>query len=192
MADWDEPDYDPMKDPARRPKSNDPAWKYGYWLAPPNRDLVKCNLCGKVTSGGAKRHKEHLAGLGGDAIGCPNATTQLRREMGEYLEKNRRKGLDLGDDDNQEVVEVNADGTNVPTTRPSSGTAAKKNKRAFVSSMQGKAAKSAASTNSSKPIVAMLRRTPEVLVDERRSGCSQSTMESSTRTKEERQYVNIQ
>jgi hypothetical protein len=44
----------------------------------------------KVTSGGIKRQKEHLAGTGGDATGCPRATTQLRREMLEYLEKNKR------------------------------------------------------------------------------------------------------
>ena len=87
-------------------------------------------------SGGIKRHKEHLAGTGGDATGCPKATTQLRREMLEYLEKNRRN---IGQpDDDDDVVEVDVAGTvqsstNEATaqcfaTRPSSGTAAKKNK----------------------------------------------------------------
>nr|XP_045083750.1 uncharacterized protein LOC109738638 [Aegilops tauschii subsp. strangulata] len=38
----------------------------------------------------------------------------------------------------------------------------------------------------------MLRRTPEDLVDEKRSGCSQSNMESSTKTPGERHYVNMQ
>lgn len=169
-----------MKYPTRRPqRSNDPGWNHGYWHDPPKRDNVVCNLCAKITSGGIKRHKEDLAGSGGDATGCLKATTQLRREMAAYLEKNKRiKGVDL----DEEAVEVNADGTNVPCTRPSSGTAAKKNKRAFVQNMQARGKSVAASTNSSKPIVAMLRRTPEDLVDERRSGCSQSTMESSTKS----------
>lgn len=68
--------YDPMKDPERRPRrSNDPGWNYGYWLKPGNINNVVCNLCGKITKGGIKRHKEHLAGTGGDATGCPKATT---------------------------------------------------------------------------------------------------------------------
>ncbi|XBH87712.1 hypothetical protein VPH35_075122 [Triticum aestivum] len=189
-ANGDEDVYDPMKDPARKPRrSNDPGWKYGYWYNPPSREYVVCNLCSKVTTGGIKRHKEHLAGCGGDAIGCPKATIEIRREMAAYLEQNKRnKGVD-DDDNNNDVVEVNEDGTNVPITKPSSGTAAKRNKRAFVAKMQGRCKSTVASNNISKPIVAMLRRTPEELVDERRSGCSQSTTESSTKTKEEREYI---
>uniref|UniRef100_A0A452Y8W4 BED-type domain-containing protein n=1 Tax=Aegilops tauschii subsp. strangulata TaxID=200361 RepID=A0A452Y8W4_AEGTS len=69
-ADGDEPSYDSMKDQARKPlQSNDPGWKYGYWHAPPQRKSVVCNLCGKITPGWIKRHKEHLAGLTGDVIG---------------------------------------------------------------------------------------------------------------------------
>ena len=80
MADGDAEVYDPMKDPERRPRrSNDPGWKYGYWLKPGNINNVKCNLCGKVTRGGIKRHKEHLAGVGGDATGCPRVSTEFRR-----------------------------------------------------------------------------------------------------------------
>uniref|UniRef100_A0A453M2M2 BED-type domain-containing protein n=2 Tax=Aegilops tauschii subsp. strangulata TaxID=200361 RepID=A0A453M2M2_AEGTS len=69
-ADGHEAAYDPMKDPTRKPhRSNDSGWKYGYWLSPPSRESVVCNLCGKITTRGIKRHKEHLAGCGGDATG---------------------------------------------------------------------------------------------------------------------------
>ncbi|SPT19444.1 unnamed protein product [Triticum aestivum] len=192
-ADGGEPPYDPMKDPTRKPqRSNDPGWNYGYWSEPPNQDLVVCALFGKITSGGIKRHKKHLAGVGGDAIGCPKATTQLRREMRAYLEQNRRiKGV-VDVDDDQEVVEVSSVGANIASKRPSSGTTAKQNKKAFIINMQGKKKSVTAAANSSKPIVAMLRRTPEDLADERDSGCSQSTMESSTKTQEERHYVSMQ
>ncbi|KAM0877319.1 hypothetical protein ACQ4PT_035579 [Festuca glaucescens] len=191
-TDGEEATYDPMKDPERRPQtSNDPGWKYGYWLIPGGRDIVVCNLCGKRTSRGIKRHKEHLAATGGDTTGCPRASTDIRREMGEYLEKNRRnKGL--LDDDDDAVVEVDA-ATMEPTaqaslTRQSSGTAAKKNKKAFAVKLSSKKCQSVAA----KSIVSMLRRKPEEVVDERCSGFSQSTMESSTMTAEERHYVNIQ
>jgi hypothetical protein len=66
MADGD---YDPMKDPERRPRrTTDPGWNYGYMVTPGNSNIVKCNLCGKVTQGGIKRHKEHHAGTGGGCI----------------------------------------------------------------------------------------------------------------------------
>ncbi|KAM0927376.1 hypothetical protein ACQ4PT_002845 [Festuca glaucescens] len=187
MADGD---YDPMKDPERRPRrSTDPGWNYGYMVTPGNSNIVKCNLCGKVTQGGIKRHKEHLAGTGGDALGCPRASTQLRREMYEYLEKNRRN-QPLPDDD---VVEVDAAGTatttvEASTTRESSGTAAKRNKRAFAVKISGKKVQSV----TTKSVASMLRRKPEDIVDERRCGRSQSTMESSTKTEAELHYVDMQ
>uniref|UniRef100_A0ACD5UVI3 Uncharacterized protein n=1 Tax=Avena sativa TaxID=4498 RepID=A0ACD5UVI3_AVESA len=106
--------YDPMKDPDRRPRrSSDPGWNYAYYYKPPNLSVVVCNLCGKITSGGIKRQKEHLAGTGGDATGCQMASRQLRREMLEYLEKNRRNNT-LPDDD--DVVEVDGTGETIPVT----------------------------------------------------------------------------
>ncbi|KAM0857199.1 hypothetical protein ACQ4PT_048630 [Festuca glaucescens] len=187
MADGDDAAYDPMKDPERRPRrSTDLGWNYGYMVTPGNNNIVKCNLCGKVTQGGIKRHKEHLAGTGGDAAGCPRASTKLRREMYEYLEKNRRNQPLPNDDDG--VVEVDAAGTTTiqgSTTRPSSGTAAKKNKRAFAVRVSGKKVQSVAA----KSVDSMLRRKPEDIVDERCSGCSQSSMESSTKTEEELHYI---
>jgi hypothetical protein len=185
--------YDPMKDPERRPrKPTDPGWKYAYYLRPGNLSSVVCNLCKKVTAGGIKRQKEHLAGTGGDATGCPLASSQLRREMFEYLENNKRNNPVPNDHANDDVVEI--DGTTgetipvkVSITRPSSGTAAKRSKRAYQASTSRSEANVA-----TKSVVSMLRRKPEDVVDERRSRCSQSTMESSTKTPEERHYVSMQ
>ncbi|KAM0882561.1 hypothetical protein ACQ4PT_032185 [Festuca glaucescens] len=108
--------------------------------------------------------------------------------MGEYLEKNRRNKGSLDDDDDDAVVEVDAatrELAQASFTRQSSGTAAKKNKKAFAVKMSSKSV-------SVKSIMSMLPKKPEDIVDERRSGCSQSTMESSTKTAEERHYVNMQ
>lgn len=97
--------------------------------------------------------------------------------MLEYLEKNIRNIA--------EVDTAAAPIAQCSITRPSSGTAAKKNKKTFALKMSGKKCQSVAT----KSIIAMLRKKPDDVVDERRSGHSQSTMESSTKTPEERQYV---
>ncbi|KAM0850862.1 hypothetical protein ACQ4PT_052797 [Festuca glaucescens] len=190
MAYGDDATNDSMKDPERRPhRPTDPGWNYGYMGTAGNSNIVKCNLCGKVTQGGMKRHKEHLAGIGGDAAGCPRASTELKREMYEYLEKNRRNQPLPNDHD--DIVEVDVGGKTIvqgSTTRPSSGTTAKKNKRSFAVRFSGKKVQSVAA----KSVGSMLMRKLEDIVDEIRSRCSQSTMESSTKTEEELHYVNMQ
>ncbi|KAG8065215.1 hypothetical protein GUJ93_ZPchr0004g38150 [Zizania palustris] len=69
--------YDPMVDPKRKAKSNDPRWKYGYWTEIGNRDKVTCNLCKTVT-------------MRGITVMCSKTTTEIRKEMREYLENNKR------------------------------------------------------------------------------------------------------
>jgi hypothetical protein len=34
--------YDPLKDQSRRPKSNDPRWKYAYYVEAGKRELIQC------------------------------------------------------------------------------------------------------------------------------------------------------
>jgi hypothetical protein len=53
--------YDPKIDKARKAKSNDPGWKYGYWANLEKPDKVTCTLCDTEVSGGIKRLKQHLA-----------------------------------------------------------------------------------------------------------------------------------
>jgi hypothetical protein len=54
--------YDPLKDQSRRPKSNDPGWKYAYYVEAGKQELIQCALCPKQIKGGIKRVKQHLAG----------------------------------------------------------------------------------------------------------------------------------
>ena len=54
--------YDPRTDLARKGKSADPGWKYGYWPNLQNKDVVACTLCDVSLTGGIKRLKQHLAG----------------------------------------------------------------------------------------------------------------------------------
>ena len=48
---------DPTTDKARKAKSDDPGWKYGYWANLSNRNEVTCILCGIPQKGGIKRLK---------------------------------------------------------------------------------------------------------------------------------------
>jgi hypothetical protein len=91
--------YDPMDDQKWRARSNDPGWKYGYWTEIGNRDNVTCNLCKTVTARGIKRLKEHLAGGYADIVMCSKTTTEIRKEMSAYLEKNKKNRPIFLDDD---------------------------------------------------------------------------------------------
>ncbi|GJN11859.1 hypothetical protein PR202_ga30091 [Eleusine coracana subsp. coracana] len=196
-------EYDPRTGPRRKAKSKDPSWRYGYWPNLENRDEVICILCDTKVSGCIKRLKQHLAGGYVDAKMCEKTTTEIRKEMEEYLEKNKRcRPLFLdGDDD---VVEVVVGGTTnavedladrvetqASIMHPSSGTSAKQRRVAF----QFKAkptAKPATKSKANKLVIEMIRKTPEEIVDERRSKSSQPTIVANTKTKEQKEYVDMQ
>jgi hypothetical protein len=200
-------DYDPKTDQARKAKSNDPGWKYGYWANLENRDQVTCTLCDIMVSGGIKRLKQHLAGGYGDVKMCARTTTAIRKEMRDYLEGNRRRRpLFLDDDEQQEqeddvvVVEAGpAESVQVESSapasqsskvhvHPSSGTASKQRRAAY----SFKAPQSTISKVKQQSILEMLRKTPEEVVDERRNGISQPTIPAKMKTKEEKHYVDMQ
>jgi hypothetical protein len=182
-------DYDPATDPARKAKSKDPVWAYGYWPNLQNRDHVTCILCKTVVCGGIKRLKQHLAGGYGDTTMCNNTTTAIRKQMKEYLESNkRRRPIFLTDQvDDGDVVEVDAI-VATQTVQPSSGTAAKR--RNSVLQFMPKAKQAA---KNSRPVVEIIRKKPAEGVEERHAeGKYQTTMEGSKRSKEEKHFVDMQ
>ena len=140
--------YDPKTDQARKARSNDPGWKYGYWANLENRDQVTCTLCDIIVCGGIKRLKQHLAGGYGDVKMCAKTTTAIRKEMRDYLEGNRRRRpLFLVDDEQQEEddvvlveasptksvqVESSAPASQSSKVQPSSGTAAKRRRATYL------------------------------------------------------------
>ena len=156
-------EYDPTTDKARKSKSNDPGWKYGYWANLQDRNEVTCILCGNPQKGGIKRLKQHLAGGYADAKLCESKrlTTAIRKEMRDYLEQNKRKRplfQDEGDGEQApnvvEVVDVEADASVIH--HPSSGTAAKQRRATyqFTAAKTKAAPKAAAKMN--KTVVEML------------------------------------
>ena len=199
-------EYDPKIDPARKPRrSTDPGWKYAYWPDLENKDKVECLLCGDDFRAGIKRLKQHLAGGYGDAKLCPKSTSELRKEMTAYIESNKRKRpIYLGEEE-EEVVEVAANGSaavheneasvvesqaSKVQPKPSSGTAAKRRQ----ATLQFKASdnKKKPQTKAPKSVVEMMRKTPEEMVDERLAESYQPTIVSITKSKEEKEYVDMQ
>jgi hypothetical protein len=163
---------------------------------------VTCTLCDTVVCGGIKRLKQHLAGGFADTKMCLKTTTEVRKEMRGYLEKNKRKRpLFLHDDEQQgdsDVVVVeqgdsNVIGSSQGSKVPSSGTAAKQRRAAYLyrPPISGKTNATAA-PKENKSVLEMLRKTPEEIVDERRKGCSQSTIPANMKSKEEKYYVDMQ
>jgi hypothetical protein len=134
--------YDPLKDQSRRPKSNDPRWKYTYYVEAGKRELIQCALCPKQIKGGIKRLKQHLAGGYGDIVKCPNTTREIAKEMNEALNNGKRARplyLDddvmedeAGQDDDVQVMgsrSMSASSKASSCTVPSSGIAAKETKQ---------------------------------------------------------------
>ena len=200
--------YDPKTDKARKAKSNDPGWKYDYWANLQNRNQVTCALCDVEVCGGIKRLKQHLAGGYGDVKMRLKTTTAIRKEMRDYLESNRRRRplfLEEGDEQQEEadvvVLEAGAaeltevgesapEGSQTSRVQPSSGTAAKQRRPAYL--FKAPAAKKTKEVpKGNKSIIQMLRPTPEEIVDQRRQGCSQPTIPAKTKSKEEKHYVDM-
>jgi hypothetical protein len=131
-----------------------------------------------------------LVGGYGDAKLCPNVSTEVRREMAVYLDANKRKRPLVLDD---EVVEVAANeapaNEAAAAVHPSSGTAAKKRQASLQFTAVGNKKPEG---KANKTVAEMLRKTPEEIVDERLSGSYQPTIVSSTKTKEEKHYVDTQ
>jgi hypothetical protein len=188
-------DYDPMADPKRRARSNDPGWKYGYWTEIGNRDNVTCNLCKTITAVEIKRLKEHLVGEYADTMMCSKTTTEIRKKMRAYMEKNKRnRPIFLNDEDGQQQQQQDGDNSERTVVQPSSETAAKRRRAIFEGKKQ--AATETNTQNKSKKggnVAIKLQRTSEQVVDDRRgSGSHQTTIEAITKSNDDKNYVNKQ
>jgi hypothetical protein len=137
--------------------------------------------------------KEHLAGGYANTVMCSKTTTEIRKEMRAYIEKNRRnRPIFLDDEGGQQ--QQDGDNSEKTVVQPSSGTTAKRRSAIFKGKKQ--AAAETNTQNKSKErgnVASKLRRTPEQVVDDRRcSGSHQTTIEATTKSKDKRNYVNKQ
>ncbi|KAJ4979567.1 hypothetical protein NE237_010347 [Protea cynaroides] len=89
---------DPSIDPARKAKSKDPGWKYGYWPNLANKAVVRCSLCGRDCNQGIKRLKQHLAGGYGDIAKCTKVSVEISKEMRDFIMKNKKRKVEDLDD----------------------------------------------------------------------------------------------
>jgi hypothetical protein len=201
--------YDPKTEKTRKASSNDSGWKYGYWANLKNRDQVTCNLCDTTVSRGIKRLKQHLEGGYGDTKICSKTTTAIIKEMRDYWKSNRRKrAIFLDDNEQQEeeedvmVVDATAESVQVQQdapiesqgskVQPSPGTAANQRRATYLYKTPTSIKTKANQASKQNSIVEMLRKSPKDVVDERRKGCSQPTIPAKMKSKEEKDYVDMQ
>jgi hypothetical protein len=112
--------------------------------------------------------EKHLVGGYADTLMCSKTTTEIRKVMKPYLDKNKRYRLIFLDDDDgheQQGQEGQQDTTSVH--QPSSGTAAKRKRAAF--QFRTAAPQPSNMEKEKGKVATMLRRTPEQVVDDRRS-----------------------
>lgn len=197
MTDSSAENYDPSKDPARKAKSSDPAWKFGFWPDLSVKDVVQCSLYGKKMHSGVRRLKQHLAGGFADIAMCSKTNPTIIKEMKDYMQKYMEKSakknyvLQLDDDDgyDEEIqptgrTETEIHSTGASNTLPTPGTSSKRKAGfQFVVPQQSKPSKSIAS---------MIRKTPEEVIEERHSSFpSQTSLENCTKSEEEKERVKM-
>nr|KAJ0220207.1 hypothetical protein LSAT_V11C200096930 [Lactuca sativa] len=68
---------------------DDIGWEYGFCPNKNKLDKVKCNLCGKVVSGGISRIKQHIAHVTGNVSSCPNSTKDDQLRIRNYLNEGK-------------------------------------------------------------------------------------------------------
>ena len=84
-------DYNHLDHNDTKNREVDPEWEHGDMVVG-DRHKVKCKWCHKIMSDGIHRFK-HLSHISGDAKGCPNVPTKMRKQMREIvLGKNTKKG----------------------------------------------------------------------------------------------------
>ncbi|CAM8937151.1 unnamed protein product [Rhodiola kirilowii] len=181
--------YDPSKDPLRKAKSPDPGWKYGFWPDVNKKDMIECTLCNKKVHGGIKRMKMHLTGGYPEVTMCENTTTAIIKEMREAIEKGKRKTnvpLDDEDDDDGNHEAPPIETSTAASRTVSSSTGSSKRKRTATNFIVPQLLKP------TQTIASKLRKTPEEVVEERHSkGPSQTTLEYTTKTEEEKDRVKM-
>jgi hypothetical protein len=179
-------------DVKRKAKSQDPRWKYGWWLDSTKKDFVQCVLCRKIIPSGIKRFKQHLAGGFGDTMKCSSVSELISKEMLAYLRKNARSLVvnvdeDGGEDENEGKKEQ-------VVVEPSSETKVKQEKKKInqsaISAFVVSAPPKPQTQKHSKSVSSMLCKTPEEVVAERhRSKTSQSTLEHCTKKDKEAKHT---
>ncbi|KAL6514773.1 hypothetical protein OROGR_020352 [Orobanche gracilis] len=139
------------------------------------------------------RRLKHLAGGFPDVAMCTKTTPAIIKEMKDYIQKNAKKSVPLdddlhADDDSEDDKadespihphEPSATGSNTLT---SSRTSTKRKKMSFI----------APQSKPTKTIASMIRKSPEEVIEERHSkGPSQTTLENSTKSEEEKERVKM-
>ena len=84
----------------------DPGWKYNHLKDPKDSNKVTCNFCGKTTSGGICRAKQHLVGNFRNTKKCEKFPPEVVEEIKNYMnDKKKQKSASYGRLDDFEDVD---------------------------------------------------------------------------------------
>lgn len=71
--------------------SNDIGWEFAELVDPKSLDKLKCKLCGKITSGGIYRLKQHVANIKGNVAPCKKSSDEDKVKCKNAIEDARTK-----------------------------------------------------------------------------------------------------
>lgn len=66
-----------------------PGWKYNHLKDLDDTTRVTCNFCGKTTTGGINREKQHLIGDFRNAAKCTKCPQEVQEELENYMEEKK-------------------------------------------------------------------------------------------------------
>ncbi|XP_019226720.1 PREDICTED: uncharacterized protein LOC109208135 [Nicotiana attenuata] len=78
-----------MAEDLSRGNRKDPGWKYNHLIDPNDTTRVTCNFCGKTTTGGINRAKQHLVGNFRNTTKCTKCPHEVREELKAYMEEKK-------------------------------------------------------------------------------------------------------
>ncbi|XP_073015997.1 uncharacterized protein [Primulina eburnea] len=79
-----------IDNPLKR-NSKDVGWEFADLVDPTNMDKLKCKLCGKITSGGIYRMKQHIANIKGNVAPCKKSSDEDKVKCKNAIEEARTK-----------------------------------------------------------------------------------------------------
>ncbi|XP_073019346.1 uncharacterized protein [Primulina eburnea] len=79
-----------IDNPLKR-NSKDVGWEFADLVDPTNMDKLKCKLCGKITSGGIYRMKQHISNIKGNVAPCKKSSDEDKVKCKNAIEEARTK-----------------------------------------------------------------------------------------------------
>ena len=174
----------------------DPAWAYCTLTDPKNKNSVTCKFCGKVTSGGITRAKQHLAGGFRNTTACQSCPAHVREEIKKLVDEKKslkdQRNLAGHVPNYEDIDQMEDEGEDDPEPIPTSGSkrkASTSSSTAAETTNSVKGSSKAPLPKSRGAINYYFTPSPEEVVRQRKTSTSRQTTISDAYKKEKREEV---